>query len=303
MRMNGSSGLAALSLLVGACSAESAAAPIAIDGAAQATTGRGGAGGDAVGSVGSQSATTGTAGHGGGDVGSGPGGGATGGVAGAEPGSGGSGVAVEGGGAGSAIDAAVGGDAGQPELHDFACSEMVGLWVMSQWWGAFEKGVDNARWQYIFVHHGYLETWADPASAYWKTSVISPCAMHPEGPDRIIFLPFSLSLDTLDQWQTNITKVVASIQMNFPSVKRVELISTIRSPGNLPCANDQDPNVVVPAYVDQAIQNVADASGGLVTVGPKIAVANCNWWVGGTDLTGEGNTGVGQLYADYYKTH
>jgi hypothetical protein len=183
----------------------------------------------------------------------------------------------------------------------FACSEMIGLWVMSQWWGAFEKGVDNATWEYIFVHHGYLEGWADPANPYWTTKVISPCAMNADQPDRVIFLPFSLTLKTLDEWQTNISKVVQAIKTKNPGVKRIELISTIRNPGNQPCANDKDPNIVVPEYVDQAIKNVADMSGGLVAVGPKIEVANCNWWAGGTDLTGAGNTGVGQLYAEHYK--
>jgi len=185
----------------------------------------------------------------------------------------------------------------------FACSEMIGLWVMSQWWSTFESGVDNAAWQYIFVHHGYLEQWADPTSPYWATKTISPCARNPEGPDRVIFLPFSLTLQTGPEWQAQLSKVVDIIKTKFKSVKRIEFITTLRSPGNLPCPNDNDPNVVVPAYVDQAIQNVADASGGVVTVGPKIEVADCKWWVGGTDLTGEGNTGVGRLYGAYYKDH
>jgi hypothetical protein len=57
------------------------------------------------------------------------------------------------------------------------------------------------------------------------------------------------------------------------------------------------------AAVDQAIQQVADASGGLVTVGPKIELTSCSWWAGGTDLTGAGNTGAGELLAAHYQTH
>jgi hypothetical protein len=185
----------------------------------------------------------------------------------------------------------------------FACSEMIGLWVMSQWWGPFEKGVNNAAWQYMFVHHGYLETWADPTSAFWTTKVISPCPAGADHPDRVIFLPFSLTLKTLEEWQGNLSKVVDAIKTKFAGVRRIEFITTIRSPQNQRCPNDNDPNIVVPAYVDDAIQNVADQSGGLVTVGPKIEVADCKWWVGGTDLTGEGNAGVGQRYAEYYKAH
>jgi hypothetical protein len=85
----------------------------------------------------------------------------------------------------------------------------------------------------------------------------------------------------------NLTKVVETMKVQSAGLQR----------------DDNDPNTVVPPYVDAAIQQVADASGGLVTVGPKIELMNCNWWAGGTDLTGAGNTGAGQLLAQYYQTH
>jgi hypothetical protein len=206
-------------------------------------------------------------------------------------------------GAGDPTDGAGAGPDGPTAIGPFTCNEMIGLWVMSQWYGSFEKGVDNAAWQYTFVHHGYLEMWADPASAYWKTGINSKCTAGSATPDRVIFLPFSLSLKTLDEWQTNLAKVVDNIKTKFVGVKRIEIISTIRSPDNQLCANDKDPGTVVPDYVDQAIQATAAQSGGLVVVGPKIAVKDCSWWAGGTDLTGAGNTGVGQLYSDFYKSN
>jgi len=186
---------------------------------------------------------------------------------------------------------------------DYVCTELIGLWVASQWWSSFEKGVDGNKWEFMFQHHGYLEMFADPASPYWMNAVSSKCTMSAATPDRVVFLPFSLSLNTMDEWVTNLTKAVETMKGKFPGVKRIELMTTLRSPGNVPCANDNDPNTVVPPYVDAAIQTVADASGGLVTVGPKIEVGNCNWWAGGTDLTGAGNTGAGQLLAAYYQTH
>jgi hypothetical protein len=263
---------------------------------------------DVGGSTGSGAATSvGAAGHDGtsgdagtnGDATAGTSGGTAGGAAGNGPADAGGTAGSAGNALGKPDAASANGGAGGP----FACSEMIGLWVMSQWWSTFESGVDDAAWQYIFVHHGYLEQWADPASPYWATKTISPCALNPEGPDRVIFLPFSLTLQTGAEWQGELSKVVDVIKTKFKSVKRIEFMTTLRSPGNQPCPNDNDPNVVVPAYVDQAIQNVADASGGVVTVGPKIEVADCKWWAGGTDLTGAGNTGVGQLYGAYYKDH
>jgi hypothetical protein len=187
---------------------------------------------------------------------------------------------------------------------NFACNEFIGLWVASQWWGAFEKDIGDMRWQLMFQHHGYLELFADPASAYWKNPIVNPpCAMHSAAPDRVVFLPFSLTLNTLDQWQTSLRKVVSNIKQVFPSAKRIEIVSTLRSPNNMLCPNDKDPGTIVAPYVDQAIQTVADESPGLVVAGPKIAVTDCAWWGGGTDLTGQGNAGVAQLYAAYYKAN
>jgi hypothetical protein len=210
----------------------------------------------------------------------------------------------------SGVDAADGGgSAGAPNndasvsRSEFVCTEVIGLWVASQWWDTFEKGVDGNKWEFMFQHHGYLEMFADPASPYWNNAVSSKCTMSAATPDRVVFLPFSLSLNTMDEWVTNLNQVVETMKGKFPGVKRIELMTTLRSPGNMPCANDTDPNTVVAPYVDQAIQTVSDASGGLVTVGPKIELASCSWWAGGTDLTGAGNTGAGQLLAAYYQTH
>jgi hypothetical protein len=287
------------SLVAGCGGAPAAAHP---SGAAGATvSGNGGAGGDtaatsgAAGAAGSTSAgAAGAAGSG--DAGA-PGASGTNGGAGALGAGGSSATNDAGAGAGAS-----GGDAAAAR-KDFVCTEVVGLWVASQWWGSFEKGVDNAKWQFMFQHHGYLEMFADPASPYWSNAVSSKCTSNAATPDRVVFLPFSLSLSTMDEWVTNLTKVVETMKGKFAGVQRIELMTTLRSPGNMPCANDNDPNTVVPAYVDQAIQMVADASGGLVTVGPKIELTSCSWWAGGTDLTGAGNTGAGQLLAQYYQTH
>jgi hypothetical protein len=286
-------------------------ASLACGGGADDTTPSGGAAGAV------SAATAGMMSNGG----AGAGAGATGGAAQASAGSpsgnlaGTGGVSVSaGGGGGGAGDANASGNSGTggaaggtsgPVLtsKDFACTELVGLWVASQWWDSFEKGVDNVHWQFTFQHHGYLELFADPASPYWANAVSSKCTTGAAMPDRVVFLPFSLSLNTLEQWTTNLTQLVATMKTKFPGLKRIELMTTLRSPGNMPCANDTDPNTVVPPYVDQAIETVAAGSGGLVTVGPKIELTNCDWWAGGTDLTGAGNTGAGQLLATYYQAH
>jgi hypothetical protein len=276
------------------------------------STGGGGAGGAGAAGISGAAGSVGSAGSSG--SGGAPGGAV--GAAGSSGGSGGTDVGTPGtgGGAGAAgagndsNDGSIGSDsagreAGSAEPHDFVCNELVGLWVASQWWGSFEKGVDTARWQFTFQHHGYLELFADPASQFWNNAVSSKCTTMSGTPDRVIFLPFSLTLKTLDDWHTQLTKVVETIKGKFPGVKRIELMTTLRSPDNMLCPNDMDPGTIVAPYVDQAIQAVADESGGLVGVGPKIALPDCKWWAGGTDLTGAGNTGAGQLLSQYYTAH
>jgi hypothetical protein len=249
-----------------------------------------GAAGDSAGTAGGGAAGSGASGSGAGGDATGTAG------AGGALGTAGSGAAGTG--------AAAGASGAGLTTKDFACTELIGLWVASQWWGSFEAGVENAKWEFMFQHHGYLELFADPASPFWMNAVTSQCTMMPKTPDRVVFLPFSLSLRTMDDWVTNLTKVIETMKGKFPGVKRIELMTTLRSPGNVPCAGNTDPDIVVAPYVDAAIQQVADASGGLVTVGPKIEVGSCSWWAGNShDLTGAGNTGAGQLLAQYYQTH
>jgi len=275
-------------------------------GAAGATA-TGSAGTSDISGAGGASATSGAAGSsaqtGGGGADGTAGSGAGAGASGAAGNAAGSAGAVGTGGSGAAGSGAMGTAGMGATTTDFVCTELVGLWVASQWWSSFEKGVDGTKWEFMFQHHGYLEMFADPASPYWANAVSSKCTMNAATPDRVVFLPFSLSLSTMDEWVTNLTKVVETMKGKFPGVKRIELMTTLRSPGNMPCANDNDPNTVVAPYVDAAIKQVADASGGLVTVGPKIELTSCSWWAGGTDLTGAGNTGAGELLATYYQTH
>jgi hypothetical protein len=209
------------------------------------------------------------------------------------------------GGAGTGGATGTGGAGGGTGLttKDFVCNELIGLATSDQWWPTFQMGVDKTKWEFTFQHHGYLEMFADPTSPYWNNPLTSPCTLASTAPDRVIFVPFSMTLNTLDGWVTNLKKLVDTIKGKFPGVKRIELMTTLRSPGNMLCANDNDPGTIVPAYVDQAIQMVADGSGGLVTVGPKIEVGSCSWWMMTTSLTPAGATGAGQLVSAYYQAH
>ena len=191
-----------------------------------------------------------------------------------------------------------------PAAVPFICTELLGLGVAGQWWPTFEAMMDTAHWEYRSVQMAYVDTWAMPNSAAWQALVQSPCATGAATPDRVLLIVFSTTLNTQQEYVTNTSAAVATIKMKYPGVKRIELLTTLRSPNNQLCAG-KDPNTIVPAAVDAALAAVAKASvGGEVVVGPKIAVTDCAWWMGATTtLTGAGPMGVGQLYADYYKDH
>ncbi len=95
-------------------------------------------------------------------------------------------------------------------------------------------------------------------------------------------------------------------EMKFPSVKEIDILTMSRAPNNMLCKNNNDPWTVVAPSVDQAIQTVADKSGGLVVVGPKYYVPDCNTsysFPNDTDFTKSADTFIANTLAAYYKAH
>jgi hypothetical protein len=108
------------------------------------------------------------------------------------------------------------------------------------------------------------------------------------------------------QFQTSINATITNIKAKYAGVKHIELLSTLRSPNNQMCPGAA-PLTVVPANLDAALKAVADASAGMVTVGPKIAVPDCASWdmtpMPSADLLAAAIPVVAQSYVDYYKDH
>jgi hypothetical protein len=147
-------------------------------------------------------------------------------------------------------------------------------------------------------------------------------------PDRVIFIAYTDPTDPTYQseqaWENVLNQDVATIQMKYPSVRRIELMTMIRGPmsqggmtypGGFNCDTDLMEDVVQP-YVDDAIQAVAGQNPSLVVAAPKFYVGDCSWWC--TDGSGTGphfvcngaaNCTDGQpdvaakMIADYYNTH
>lgn len=188
----------------------------------------------------------------------------------------------------------------------FTCNYLLGLHVAGQWWPTFEAMMDGSRWQYVSIPQAYVDSWGNPDSMAWQTAVMSPqspCATRSANPDRVLLIAFSPTLGNA-LFQFNTALAIAAIRTKFPGVKRIEFLTTLRSPNNAPCPG-RDVNTSVPSYVDTGLAAVAGGQkGGDVVVGPKIEVANCNWFdATTTDLQGSSPMSVGELYARYYKDH
>jgi len=179
----------------------------------------------------------------------------------------------------------------------FECTQIMGVSVTGDWFGAgFEDGIDGGRWQSLWRQHAFLDLWADPQSDLWAMAPQSPCAQRSTNPDRVIFTGVQWEFKTRQAWQEGFAAVVANIRKKYPGVKRIDLLTMLRGPGNRTCGSEM---TVVAAYVDEAVAAVAASLPGLVVAGPKVEVESCEVFTkGGPHFTDPGMATVAQLYRE-----
>ena len=273
-------------------------------------TGGAGAGG-AAGSVGA-GGRGGSAGGGGsagaaGNVGAGGRGGSTG-------GGGAGGVSGLGGAGGHGGAAGVSGGGGTGGQGAFVCSLLIGNSTTQQWFdGGFltYPGIDPTHWELYWVAHHYLDSWANPADTGWTTPLDMghACASDSTTPDRVIFIAtFAPPYPAEATYQTDLTSIVNNIKAKYSTVKRIELMTLIRSPGNsdTACSSKANNEQSIPPAEDDGIAAVAadPAFSGLVFALPPAYVSSCSDFL--TDepqYTAAGATDIAQVYGAYYAAH
>lgn len=177
----------------------------------------------------------------------------------------------------------------------FVCTEILGVSVTGDWFGAgFEKGIDGSRWQARSRTHAFVELWADPSSDLWTMPARSPCARRSGDPDRVIFTAVNWEYRTRGEWEAKLDAVVATIRAKRPGVRRIELLTMLRGPGNRTCGSEM---TVVQPYVDEAIAAVVARNPGLVAAAPRVELASCEpFATGGPHYTPAGMAVVARLY-------
>ena len=161
-----------------------------------------------------------------------------------------------------------------PSSDRFRCTEVIGLTITAEWYGAgFEQLVDDARFQARVRPHTFVDQWADPDHEAWKEPPRSPCAEQSSRPDRVVLFAANWKLESEEQWLKVLRAVVATVKKRYPQLRALELYTVARGPNNTSCG---DPKSVVAPMVDSAMTRVAAEEPQLVGAGPKVEVPDCS---------------------------
>jgi hypothetical protein len=192
----------------------------------------------------------------------------------------------------------------------FTCNLLIGNSTTQQWFdGGFltYSGIDPTHWELYWVAHHYIDLWANPDDAGWATpfDMGHTCATDSATPDRVIFIvTYAPPYPTEATYQANTTSVVDNIIAKYPTVKRIELMTLIRSPGNVgTCSSQPNNEQSIPAQEDQAIAAVAanPAFAGLAFALPPFYVPSCSDFVANApQYTTAGATDIANVYGAYY---
>jgi hypothetical protein len=185
---------------------------------------------------------------------------------------------------------------------NYTCTMIIGINATSEWYTqGFETMVDNAKFEIIRVHSGFVELWADPKNGVWNTGPSSACAQNANNPDRVVFVALNFDQTTLDWWLPPVTAVVKNLQAKYSNLKRIELQTFVRAPGDMPCPQAPAKRSTISPAEDQAIAMVAAMNPSLVKVSPKFEAKTCSEFSGNPPHpSAAGGKAWAKMMADYY---
>jgi hypothetical protein len=168
-------------------------------------------------------------------------------------------------------------------------------------------GIDSTKWEGKTQKYSYIELWGNPANAVWNIATVNPCAKNPTAPDRVIIVAHHQPWETTQMgWQMLLDAAIATIKTKYPSAKEIDILTMGRAPKNMQCANNNDKYTIISPAEDAAFQAVADASGGMVKVGPQYFVPDCTnsyEFANDTDYTVSASNALAVQLATYYMAH
>ena len=200
-----------------------------------------------------------------------------------------------------------GGSDGGPS--GFVCNQVTAMTLTREWFEAgFEtdNGIVDAKWQLKAHEHGYITEWSNPNSTFWSEKLESPCSSGSTNPDHVVLTVLSwvpACCTTQSQWATQVEGAVSTLKAKYSALKRIDLMTVIRGPGNTRCPADPTAGetIVMPPELDAALAATATKFPGLVFVAPKFEASQCWLSGGGPHLTTAGNTAVADIAAYFAK--
>ena len=91
--------------------------------------------------------------------------------------------------------------------------------------------------------------------------------------------------------------------MNVAGIRRIELMTYVRAPGNMPCPGNLSVKTYIKAAQDQSNEMVASAFPGLVFVAPKFEVRSCSDYSMPPHFTGAAAMAAAKTIGAYYQIH
>jgi hypothetical protein len=211
------------------------------------------------------------------------------------------------GGASDAGASADGQGASVVPAKDLACTQVMGVSVTFDW---FTHGFDTApldatRWQLRGVDVpdvSFIQEWSDPSDAMlWGAGITSPCVASSVDPDRIVFVGVNWQYTTAAQWVAAYESLIQTLQAKDANLKRVDLMTMLRAPGNMLCAGNSSQETVVAPFLDEAIRTVVANHPGLVTAAPPFYAPSCSVFLPNSPhIVPSALPAVAQVFRDYY---
>jgi hypothetical protein len=186
----------------------------------------------------------------------------------------------------------------------YSCTLVLGVKETGEWFNAgFESIVENGRWEVVPIHNGHLELWADPQNGMWSLKPDSPCASNAAAPDRVIFCGVNYDYTTTAEFVPRYTAVIENIKARYPSVKRVDVMTLVRSVGNVPCPGTLSEKTWIRPAQDQSIAMVTAAYPGFVFASPRFEVRSCADFAMPPHFTGAAAMAAARTIGAFYSTH
>jgi hypothetical protein len=170
----------------------------------------------------------------------------------------------------------------------FTCSWVLGIHTTQEWFQAgFLNVVDPTRWEASGIEMAQFN-WQDANSGLWTQAFSSAtsCAKNARTPDRIVFCG------------------VDNIKTKFPSVKRIDLMTLARAPGDKECIGaNRSGSSYIKAAQDDAIAMMVAMYPGFVFSTPKWEVQSCSDFGLCPHISLAANMTLAKTMGQYFLTH